>query len=175
MEPTTQEPSGVAGGHTSAAGALAAFVNLSNRVGAGEIPDDVVAMAVAGAATAILDEARRTPRFRRALLQALQPLATEGEVSGTPGTTPARRGGRRSQGALDPYGVLAETGEDGLRSKLAALRVEQLKDIIAQHGMDRDRLAMKWKDEGRLIDRIVETAVSRATKGDAFRSDGDDP
>lgn len=175
MEPTTQDASGADVGPTSGAGALSAFIGLSNRVAAGEIPDDVVAMVVAGLATAILDEARRTPRFRRALLNAIQPLAAESRGSGVPGPTQARRGGRRSLGAVDPYGVLAEAGEDGLRSKLGDLTIEQLKDIIAQHGMDRDRLAMKWKDDGRLIERIVETAVSRATKGDAFRADGDGP
>lgn len=36
--------------------------------------------------------------------------------------------------------------------------------------MDHDRLAMKWKDPTRVIDRIVERVVARAAKGSAFRN-----
>jgi len=37
--------------------------------------------------------------------------------------------------------------------------------------MDPGKLVMKWKDRDRVIDRIVEIAGRRATKGDAFRKD----
>jgi hypothetical protein len=30
---------------------------------------------------------------------------------------------------------------------------------------------MKWKDNVRVIDRIVELSLTRSTKGDAFRAD----
>lgn len=30
---------------------------------------------------------------------------------------------------------------------------------------------MKWKDQARVLDRIVEVSVSRAGKGDAFRAE----
>jgi hypothetical protein len=45
-----------------------------------------------------------------------------------------------------------------------------LRDIVAEHGMDNDRLAMKWKDSARVIDRIVERVASRLAKGPAFRA-----
>ncbi|WP_162527293.1 hypothetical protein [Sphingomonas solaris] len=48
---------------------------------------------------------------------------------------------------------------------------EQLLDIVAEFGMDPGKLVMKWKDRDRVADRIVETAIARATKGDAFRSE----
>jgi len=48
--------------------------------------------------------------------------------------------------------------------------LDQLRDIVAEHGMDNDRLAMKWKDSHRVIDRIVERVVDRSEKGSAFRS-----
>ena len=35
--------------------------------------------------------------------------------------------------------------------------------------MDHDRLAMKWKDQERVIGRIVERVMARASKGSAFR------
>ena len=40
--------------------------------------------------------------------------------------------------------------------------------MIAEHGMDRDKLAMKWKTPDRLIERIVDTVRSRSAKGDVF-------
>ena len=60
-------------------------------------------------------------------------------------------------------------GPDGLRQHLAGLGVEEPKDTVAEHGMDRTKLAMKWKTSGRLVDVIVETASARAKKGGAFR------
>jgi len=65
--------------------------------------------------------------------------------------------------------VYEQEGEGELRRRLADLELEQLRDIIAEHGMDNDRLAMKWKDVNRVIDRIVSRVVDRAAKGDAFR------
>jgi hypothetical protein len=43
--------------------------------------------------------------------------------------------------------------------------LEQLRDIVAEHGMDNERLAMKWKDPQRVIDRIVDRVASRAVRG----------
>lgn len=83
--------------------------------------------------------------------------------------TPGRSGGRRAPGPFNPFDVYAETGRSGLVERLSGCTVEELKDIIAEHGMDRDRLAMKWKTAERLIGRVVETVEARASKGDAFR------
>lgn len=80
-----------------------------------------------------------------------------------------RRGGRRAPGPLNPFDVYIEQGRDALIDRLGNCSVDELKDVIAEHGMDRDRLAMKWKTPQRLIDRIVETVEARAFKGDAFR------
>ena len=80
---------------------------------------------------------------------------------------PARAVNRRAAAVLDPIS-LAREGEDVLRSKLDALTLEQLKDVVAEHGMDPGRLVMKWKTPDRVIDRIVEYSVVRAKKGEAF-------
>lgn len=53
---------------------------------------------------------------------------------------------------------------------MTTLSLDQLRDIIAEHGMDNDRLAMKWKDPARVIDRILERVSSRSEKGSAFRA-----
>jgi hypothetical protein len=70
---------------------------------------------------------------------------------------------------LDPFAVFGDHGETGLRQRLADLNLEQLRDILAEHGMDHDRLAMKWKDPARVTDRIVEKVAARAAKGSGFR------
>jgi hypothetical protein len=113
----------------------------------------------------VADEAERNAEFRAHLEQALglESSAAEGSAG-----EPRRKGGRRTPALLDPI-ELARRGEGALRESLAPLSHEQLLDIVAQYGMDPSRLVMKWKDSGRVIDRIVEVALARATKGDAFR------
>jgi hypothetical protein len=70
--------------------------------------------------------------------------------------------------------VFADSGESGLRDRLTALNLEQLRDIVAEHGMDHDRLAMKWKDSERVMERVIDRVTSRASKGSAFRSQQDE-
>ncbi|GMV27630.1 MAG: hypothetical protein AMXMBFR58_36610 [Phycisphaerae bacterium] len=108
----------------------------------------------------ILDEARRNPEFAARLEKAL------GAVTEPPRSTPGKR---RAKSVLDPFQLYGE-GDARLREGLSALNIEQLKDIVAEHGMDRSRLAMKWKDADRLVGLIVETVSNRARKGDAFRT-----
>ncbi len=78
------------------------------------------------------------------------------------------RRGRRAPGVLDPFDAAAE-GEQALRQALAGLDVEQLKDIVAEQGMDPANLALKWKRNDRLVDLIVTTVNQRSRKGEAFR------
>ncbi|GAH95753.1 unnamed protein product [marine sediment metagenome] len=54
--------------------------------------------------------------------------------------------------------------------KMTELNIEELKDIIAEQGMDRSKLAMKWKNKERLVSLIITTVESRVHKGDAFRT-----
>lgn len=119
-----------------------------------------LAEALAGLMVAIAAEAGRTARFASALEAVLNPA---GERAAP------RRTGRRPKGPFDPFAVYAETGEAGLRERLGPLDLEALRDIVAEHGMDHDRLAMKWKDTGRVIDRILERVAARTAKGSAFR------
>lgn len=82
----------------------------------------------------------------------------------------ARRGNRRPPAALDPVS-LARDDRKKLQSELSKLDHEKLLDVVAEYGMDPGKLVMKWKDDDRIIERIVEVSIARATKGDAFRSD----
>jgi hypothetical protein len=134
----------------------------------------------------IADEAARTPRFAKSLSAVLSPGA--GPAAGAGGAskvryaldatspenaapaqkTPARRG-KRAPGPFDPFAVYREAGEPGLRAQLDALDAERLKDIIAEHAMDYDKLAMRWRTPSKLRDRIVERVKALTTKGDVFR------
>jgi hypothetical protein len=126
--------------------------------------------------TAVLaGELGRNARFAKRLSEVLLPdqgskavLLRGRGTKATPPPTAARRS-RREPGPWDPYIVFAEFGEAGLRERLIALDLEQLRNIIAEHGMDTDRLAMKWRRPERVVNRIVDRVVERTAKGDGFR------
>jgi hypothetical protein len=108
----------------------------------------------------VLTEAESNPAFAERLRVAL------GEAEPIP---PKRGRRRRTPALLDPVKVLESEGEVTLRDRLGTLDIEQLKDIVAEYGMDQAKLVMKWNTASRIADHIVTTAVHRAKKGDAFR------
>lgn len=128
-----------------------------------------VAVALARMVQAVAGEAARTPRFAKALNEAL----TAGGIQTTPAppkpAAPRNTTTTRSRGVLDPFSVFEVSGEAGLRARLKTLTAEQLKDIVTEHSMNYDKAAMRWKTPPRLIDRIVERVQARATKGDVLR------
>lgn len=141
---------------------------------------DEAAPGTAGALVALVqviaDEAARTPRFAKALAGALSVTADPSVPAPAPApaarpaaTRTSPRRSRRAPGAFDQFAVYRESGEATLRERLASLGVEQLKDIIAEHAMDYDKLAMRWRTPSKLQDRIVERVKALTTKGDAFR------
>lgn len=86
-----------------------------------------------------------------------------------PTRKPPRRTGRRDAPVLDPFEIYRQDPA-ALRQRLGALDLEQLRDVVAHHGMDPRRLVMKWKTADRVVDHIVETVETRSRKGDAFRA-----
>lgn len=118
-------------------------------------------------AKAVADAADRDPELASRLSEIFgaAPVAPK-----KPEPIPGRAKNRRPAAVLDPVMVVGE-GEDALRSQLLALTLDQLRDVVAEYGMDQGKLVMKWKDPVRIIDRIVEIAVARAQKGHAFRSE----
>jgi hypothetical protein len=118
----------------------------------------------------IIEESKKNESFRANVEHALGINVSPIVPKSRAGETTEKRGGRRTLAVLDPV-ELARQGEGALRAKLSRLTLEQLRDVVAQYGMDPGKLVMKWKDINRVIDRIVELALARATKGDAFRSD----
>ena len=121
----------------------------------------------------IVTEAKSNDDFARRVERALSGLAPRGRMKGEDGAPGSesrrpRRPHRRAPGVIDPFAVYGD-GEDALRDRLRELDVERLKDIVAEHGMDSAKLAMKWKTPARLVDLIVDTVKVRSRKGDAFR------
>jgi hypothetical protein len=109
----------------------------------------------------IVEEAHGNPEFEARLIAALGDKAA-------PASADRAHRSRRDPAVLDPFTTYAE-GEHVLRQRLEGLSLEELKDIVAEHGMDKSKLAMKWKSEDRLIELVVATVGSRSRKGDAFR------
>lgn len=134
-----------------------------------------VRRALQNLAKIVAEEAEHNPEFESRLRDALG-LNAGGRAKLRPRSsamvsserTKRRPRHRRPPALFDPV-VLARESEGVLREQLVQLTVEQLKDIVADYGMDPGKLVMKWKSSERIIDRIVEVSVGRARKGNAFR------
>lgn len=114
----------------------------------------------------IIDEAEKNDEFAIALKKIFNNETIVSKTNENEGTK--RGANRRDKAVLDPI-KLAE--EDRLSAEvLEILTDKELKDIIADYGMDPSKLAMKWKDKNRLIQLILDTSFRCALKGDAFRS-----
>ena len=74
---------------------------------------------------------------------------------------------RRAPAAFDPVAA-AHDGEATLRARLAALSADQLKDMIAEYGLDPTGRANRWRKPERLVELICDRAVERAQKGRGF-------
>lgn len=119
-------------------------------------------------AAAVADEAAGNPQFAANLERILGNGGSEAASASRKPATPRRRGGRRAAALVDPV-ALAPQGEASVRAALEPLELGRLLDVVAEYGMDPGKQVMKWKDRERVIDRVVELSLSRATKGDAFR------
>lgn len=103
--------------------------------------------------------------------RALRRLNADPKLAGLVEMPPGmKRTGRRAPARLDPFKVLADSSEPHLMARLADLSLEELRDIVAQFGMDPRRLVMKWRDAQRVREHIVATTAQRSRKGDAFRA-----
>src|SRR5260221_107278 len=81
----------------------------------------------------VVDEAERNSEFARKIEEA---LGLEAHASDIKSPRPPHR---RAPAILDPID-LARQGEHTLRARLAQLSLEQLKDIVADYGMDPGKL-----------------------------------
>lgn len=114
----------------------------------------------------IMDEAERNEEFANKICTIFNGESVETKNKSDSGEK--RSSNRRDKAVLDPIKM---AGEGTLTKEiLEKLSEKELKDIIADYGMDSSKLAMKWKDRERIIQLIMDTAMRRASKGDAFRT-----
>lgn len=125
---------------------------------------------IRGIAEAVLAEAETNEQFADRLDKLLSGVLDE--TAENKPKKKAVKGGRaanrRDPAVLDPIALITED-EAELIEKLQGLTDKELKDIIADYGMDPSKLAMKWKDKDRLVNHIADASRRRAFKGDAFR------
>lgn len=124
----------------------------------------------------VIEEAEYNESFSHKVEQILEgvDIATKNDDSLKKAKKKKRPSNRREAAILDPIAMISED-EGLLIEKLQELTDVQLKNIIADYGMDPSKLAMKWKNRERLIDHIIGVARRRASKGDVFRENvGDD-
>ena len=114
----------------------------------------------------ILDQAERNEDFAEELSKIF--INGASEKNNKVNTGEKRASNRRDKAVIDPI-KLAENDELSVEV-LASLSEKELKDIVADYGMDSSKLAMKWKDKDRLIQLILDTSIRRASKGNAFRN-----
>lgn len=114
----------------------------------------------------IADEAEKSQEFSQNL-ETILGLQTDGTRLSNKTAHPRHR---RSPALLDPVGVIRDGDAEVLHARLEKLDLDQLKDIVAQYGMDTGKLVMKWRSKERVVMRILEIAETRARKGDAFRT-----
>lgn len=114
----------------------------------------------------IVDEAEKNEGFAESLSKIFRNETSEKRTKDNTGEK--RASNRRDKAVLDPI-KLAEDGEL-TADVLSPLTEKELKDIVADYGMDSSKLAMKWRDKERLIQLILDTSFRRALKGNAFRS-----
>lgn len=123
---------------------------------------------------AVIEEAEHNDDFAYKIEQILDGKIVTVKKKNTGRKVPGvgRPSNRRDPAVFDPVSLISED-EYLLVEKLQSLTEKQLKDIIADYGMDPSKRAMKWKNRERLINHIVDTARRRAVKGDAFREETD--
>lgn len=113
----------------------------------------------------IMDEAERNKEFADTISGIFEDFSERGNDQTA--NSGKRGANRRDKAILDPI-KLAEEGSLA-KELLEPLSEKELKDIIADYGMDPSKLAMKWKDRDRIIRLIIDISMRRASKGDAFR------
>ena len=68
----------------------------------------------------------------------------------------------------DPFQVLREHGEAGLRATLETFDLAALRVIVRTHRLDPARISARWNARERVIELIVTQVMARANHGKAF-------
>ena len=106
---------------------------------------------------AVIEETNINNEFRQKIENIINP----------PGKKATKPRSKRNKGLIDPY-VAIKQGRDSLSLKLGELTVEQLKDVISEHGLDATKNSMRWKKKERLIELIIQKSENRISMGEVF-------
>lgn len=122
----------------------------------------------------LADRAERDPAFGQQIAEAVRAsglLGTDQPAKKPP--APRKKAGAKRPPAApgelpDPFQVLRQHGEDGLRAQLAQLDLASLRQIVRTHRLDPARISARWTATDRVIALIVEQVRARANHGRAF-------
>jgi hypothetical protein len=119
----------------------------------------------------LAERAERDPAFGQQIAEAVR---ASGLLSAKekPPATRKKSGAKRQQagpGELpDPFQVLRQHGEDGLRVQLAQLDLASLRQIVRAHRLDPARISARWTNRDRVVALIVDQVRARSNHGRAF-------
>ena len=119
----------------------------------------------------LADRAERDPAFGQQIADAVRAsglLGTKEEPPATRKKSSAKRQPSTPGEIPDPFQVLRQRGEDGLRAQLAQLDLASLRKIVRAHRLDPARISARWTAADRVIALIVEQVRARANHGRAF-------
>ena len=88
-----------------------------------------------------------------------------GPRSHTPGVSTSHRAAGE---APDPFVLLRDRGQEGLRAALEAMDLALLRQIVRTHRLDPARISARWSARERVIALIVDQVWARANHGKAF-------
>ena len=138
------------------------------------------------------DESRAVAAFLRGLAERAEQDATfaahiasllreSGLLTIDMGRVPARATARMTKAASaagkppreqhdvpNPFTVLRERGETGLREALTSLELPELRQIVRTHRLDPARISARWTTQDRVVTLIVDQVRARANLGRAF-------
>ncbi|MFT4126484.1 MAG: hypothetical protein QM662_09660 [Gordonia sp. (in: high G+C Gram-positive bacteria)] len=149
------------------------YQSLGGALGRLDTANPAAAQVLAALARVVVDEAERSPRFARALTDA---VAAAAGVATPPAVPAARRPpasrmkrGARQPGVFDPFVVYRDCGAEGLAERLATLDLDQLRDIIAEYDLDTRRQMGRKRKLDVIAAWIVGRVEASENKGSVFR------
>ncbi len=124
----------------------------------------------------LAERAERDPALAAHLRQALSASGLLDPAAGhsrRAGDTPSRHGTHAADNVPadeppDPFVLLRERGEVGLRAALEGLDLAALRAIVRVHRLDPARISARWTARERVIELIVRQVRGRANLGKAF-------
>lgn len=132
--------------------------------------NQVVASALSRLTAIVIEESAHNPDFA-AKIQFVFASFSDCPATEKPSTEASdekKRRNRRDPAVLNPFDMIPND-ETKLVECLNGLTVEELKDIIAQFGLDPTNRSLQWRKKERLIQGILEATHRKVAKGNAFR------